>query len=56
MGEKIRKATRTYNELSAELGRQPTDEEVAERLGWSVLGYGRGRLLGWRRCGSGRGL
>jgi RNA polymerase primary sigma factor len=35
-GEKIRKATRTYNELSAALGRQPTDEELAERLGWSV--------------------
>lgn len=36
MGEKIRKTTRTYNELSAVLGRQPTDEEVAERLGWTV--------------------
>jgi RNA polymerase primary sigma factor len=36
MGEKIRKTTRTYNELSAQLGRQPTDEEVAERLGWTV--------------------
>jgi RNA polymerase primary sigma factor len=35
-GEKIRKATRTYNEISAALGRQPTDEEVAERLGWSI--------------------
>ena len=34
--EKIRKTTRTYNELSAALGRQPTDEEAAERLGWSV--------------------
>jgi RNA polymerase primary sigma factor len=36
MGEKIRKTTRTYNELSAQFGRQPTDKEVAERLGWSV--------------------
>jgi RNA polymerase primary sigma factor len=36
MGERIRKATRTSNELSAELRREPTDEELAERLGWSV--------------------
>jgi RNA polymerase primary sigma factor len=36
MGEKIRKRTRTSNELSAELGREPTDEEVAQRLGWKV--------------------
>jgi RNA polymerase primary sigma factor len=36
MGEKIRKMARTYNELSAELERDPTDEEVAERLGWTV--------------------
>jgi RNA polymerase primary sigma factor len=35
-GEKIRKATRTYNELSAALGRQPTDKEVAEWLGWTI--------------------
>jgi RNA polymerase primary sigma factor len=35
-GEKIKKTMRTYNGLSAELGRQPTDEEVAERLGWTV--------------------
>ncbi len=34
MGEKIRKMARTYNELSAE--REPTEEEVAERLGWTV--------------------
>jgi RNA polymerase primary sigma factor len=26
---------RTYNELSAEFEREPTDEEVAERLGWT---------------------
>ncbi len=36
MGEKIRKMARAYNELSAELDRSPTDEEVAERLGWNV--------------------
>ena len=36
MGEKMRKMARTYNGLSAELGREPTDEEVAERLGWTV--------------------
>jgi RNA polymerase primary sigma factor len=36
MGEKIRKMARSYNELSAQLEREPTDEEVAERLGWDV--------------------
>src|ERR671921_699087 len=36
MGEKIRKMARVYNGLSAELEREPTDEEVADRLGWSV--------------------
>jgi RNA polymerase primary sigma factor len=36
MGEKLRKITRTHNELSAELGRDPTAEEVAQRLGWKV--------------------
>src|SRR5215207_2269526 len=36
MGEKIRKMTRTSNELSAELEREPTDEEIAERLDWKV--------------------
>jgi RNA polymerase primary sigma factor len=36
MGEKMRKMARTYNELSTELERAPTDEEVAERLGWEV--------------------
>ena len=35
-GEKIRKTTRTYNELSAALGRQPTDAEIAQRLGWTI--------------------
>ncbi len=34
-GEKARKAARTRNELSAQLGREPTDEEAAERLGWT---------------------
>ena len=36
MGEKIRKMARNCNELSTELEREPTDEEVAERLGWTV--------------------
>jgi RNA polymerase primary sigma factor len=36
MGEKMRKMARVYNELSAEHEREPTDEEVAERLGWEV--------------------
>jgi RNA polymerase primary sigma factor len=36
MGEKIRKMARAYNELSAELEREPNDEEVAERIGWEV--------------------
>ena len=33
---KMRKMARTYNGLSAELGREPTDEEIAGRLGWTV--------------------
>jgi RNA polymerase primary sigma factor len=36
MGEKMRKIARTYNELAAEMQRAPSDETVAERLGWSV--------------------
>jgi RNA polymerase primary sigma factor len=36
MGDKIRKMAGTYNELWAELERAPSDEAVAERLGWSV--------------------
>ena len=36
MGEKLRKMARAYSELSTELEREPTDEEVAERLGWDV--------------------
>jgi RNA polymerase primary sigma factor len=35
-GEKMRKTARVYNELSTELSRDPTDEEVAERLGWTI--------------------
>jgi RNA polymerase primary sigma factor len=35
-GEKARKAVRTRNELSAQFGREPTDEEVAEELGWTT--------------------
>jgi RNA polymerase primary sigma factor len=36
VGEKMRKMAGTYNELWAELARVPSDETVAERLGWSV--------------------
>ncbi|MEJ7816556.1 MAG: RNA polymerase sigma factor RpoD/SigA [Rubrobacter sp.] len=36
MGDKLRKMARAYNELSAEMEREPTDEEVAERLGWTA--------------------
>src|SRR5215208_722936 len=36
ISEKMRKMARTYNELWAELELAPTDEAVAERLGWSV--------------------
>src|ERR687889_819318 len=36
MGDKIRKMARAYNELSSEMEREPTDEEVAERLGWAA--------------------
>jgi RNA polymerase primary sigma factor len=35
-GEKARKVERVRNELSAELGREPTDEEIAESLGWTT--------------------
>ena len=35
-GDKLRKMARAYNELSSEMEREPTDEEVAGRLGWSV--------------------
>ena len=36
MGDKIRKMARAYNELSTELTREPTDEEVAARLEWTL--------------------
>jgi RNA polymerase primary sigma factor len=36
MGDKIRKMARAYNEISAKKEREPTDEEVAERLGWTA--------------------
>src|SRR5215207_3321321 len=36
MGEKIRKMARVYNALSTELDREPTDGEVAKRLGWDI--------------------
>ena len=36
VGEKIRKVGRTTGDLSVELGRGPTEEEVVERLGWTA--------------------
>ena len=36
MGEKIRKVGRVNSSLLDELGREPTVEEVAEQLGWTV--------------------
>ncbi|HEX2097763.1 MAG TPA: RNA polymerase sigma factor RpoD/SigA [Rubrobacteraceae bacterium] len=36
MSEKIRKVSRAYSELSAQLVRDPTYQEVAEHLGWAV--------------------
>ena len=36
IGEKMRKITRAYNDLSGKLGRVPSDEEVGRRLGWSA--------------------
>ncbi len=35
-GDKVRKMARTYNELSVEFEREPTDEEVAKKLEWDV--------------------
>src|SRR5829696_5699074 len=35
-GDKLRKMARAYNELSAEREHEPTDEDVAGRLGWLV--------------------
>lgn len=36
MGEKIRKMSKAYGLLCSKLGREPSEEEVAERLGWEV--------------------
>ncbi len=36
MAEKIRRVSRTFGQLSTERGREPTEEEVAERLGWNA--------------------
>jgi RNA polymerase primary sigma factor len=36
ISDKMRKMAGTYNDLWAELERAPSDEAVAERLGWSV--------------------
>src|SRR3712207_1505913 len=36
MGEKMRRVGRVVNELSSELRRKPSEEEVAERLGWEL--------------------
>jgi RNA polymerase primary sigma factor len=36
IGEKIRKMDRACNELNSEIGREPTDGEVAEQLEWTV--------------------
>jgi RNA polymerase primary sigma factor len=36
MGDKIRKMARVYNALLTEFERDPTDEEVARDLGWTV--------------------
>jgi RNA polymerase primary sigma factor len=41
---RARNAARARNELAATLGREPVDEEVAERLGWTV---GEVRAVGW---------
>src|ERR671916_3043065 len=36
MGEKMRKMARAYNDLSTEMGREPPQDEGAQRLGWGV--------------------
>jgi RNA polymerase primary sigma factor len=35
MGEKVRRLMRIRGELASELGREPSDEELAARLGWT---------------------
>src|ERR687893_1006305 len=48
MSDKMRKMAGIYHELSAELERSPSDEAVAERLGWGLEGIpgGEGPLPG----------
>jgi RNA polymerase primary sigma factor len=36
MGEKVRKVSRAYRELSTELEREPNEQQLAERLGWKI--------------------
>src|ERR687894_2394643 len=36
IGEKVRRVGRVTGELEVELGREPTEEEVVERLGWTA--------------------
>ena len=36
MTEKIRKVSRAYSELSAELEKEPSQGEISERLGWTM--------------------
>jgi RNA polymerase primary sigma factor len=36
MGEKMRKVGRVTGELAVELGREPTESEIVERLGWTA--------------------
>jgi RNA polymerase primary sigma factor len=36
MNARVRKMSRAYRELSVEHEREPTEEEVAERLGWTI--------------------
>lgn len=35
-GDRVKKAARATRDLSLKLGREPTDEEIAERVGWDV--------------------
>src|SRR5918992_2864139 len=48
ISDKMRKMAGTYHELSAELERAPSDEAVAERLGWGVgdIREGKGAMPG----------
>lgn len=40
MAEKVRKVAKALNELSMELERDPTEEEIAGRLGWTIAQVG----------------